>query len=191
MLAYDAVVIVQRVLSQLDRGCIFTATQDDGSAIRVRFRGSDTQPLPGDAFRVKGLLATYRDRQGHTVPQVDSNCMTREVVHGHLLAPRLARLPNIGKVRSERLVARYGGELATVLRDITRLREVAQVLEPAKPALALRIAAQVFAAAASDAAAGKLKAAEIEFLSHLETLGVRESRVANQLWRLQIGRAHV
>jgi exodeoxyribonuclease V alpha subunit len=115
MLAYDAVVIVQRVLSQLDRGCIFTATQDDGSAIRVRFRGSDTQPLPGDAFRVKGLLATYRDRQGHTVPQVDSNCMTREVVHGHLLAPRLARLPNIGKVRSERLVARYGGELATVL----------------------------------------------------------------------------
>jgi exodeoxyribonuclease V alpha subunit len=184
MLAYDAVVIVQRVLSQLDRGCIFTATQDDGSAIRVRFRGSDTQPLPGDAFRVKGLLATYRDRQGHTVPQVDSNCMTREVVHGHLLAPRLARLPNIGKVRSERLVARYGGELATVLRDITRLREVAQVLEPAKPALALRIAAQ---AAASDAAAGKLKAAEIEFLSHLETLGVRESRVANQLWRLLAG----
>ncbi|MCP5271843.1 MAG: AAA family ATPase [Burkholderiaceae bacterium] len=184
---YDAVVIVQRVLSQLDRGCIFVAAQDDGSAIHVRFRGSDTQPLPGDAFRVKGLLATYKDRQGRTVPQVDCNCMTREVVHGHLLAPRLARLPNVGKVRSERLVTRYGGELAMTLRDVGRLREVAQVLEPAKPALALRIAAQVFAAAAGDAATGKIKAAEIEFLTRLEALGVRESRAANQLWRLLAG----
>jgi exodeoxyribonuclease V alpha subunit len=184
---YDAVVIVQRVLSQLERGCIFTATQEDGAAVRVRFQGNDTQPLPGDAFRVTGLLATFKDRHGRTVPQVDSKRMARQALHGHLLAPRLASLPNIGKVRAERLVARYGGDLATTLRDATRLREVAQVLDPAKPALALRIAAQVFAAAASDAAAGRFKTAEVEFLSRLEALGVRESRAASQLWRLLAG----
>lgn len=146
MQSFDEVLVVHRVLSQLDHGCIFVGAKDDGSLINVRFRGSGIQPLPGDGFRVKGLLSTYRSRHGRAIPQVDSNCITREVVFGDLLAPLLARLPNIGKVRSKRLVEYYGGGLANALSDVTRLREVALVLEPKKPALALRIAAQVYAA---------------------------------------------
>jgi exodeoxyribonuclease V alpha subunit len=185
---FEGVVEVERVLSRLVGGCIFTARQEDSSRIRVKFTGSDVQPLPGDAYLVRGLMTSYRDRFGNTTAQVESKRMSRVIAQGRLLTPWLERLPNIGATRAQRLVDTYGHDLPSVLADATRMSEVAATIEPDKPALAARIAAQVFAAMASEAGANALKVAEVEFLALLETLGIREVRVASQLWRFLSGR---
>lgn len=180
-------VVVERVLSQLEGGCIFTGRRGDGSVLRVKFAGRDTQPLPGDAFEVKGQLSSYRDRFGKVVAQVDSKRMKRTITPGDLLRPWLERLPNIGAVRAQRLVETFGHDLASVLSDPTRMSEVAALIEPGKPALAAKIAAQVYAAVTAQAGADKVKAAEVEFLTFLEKLGIREPRIAGQLWRFMAG----
>ena len=51
---FDDTVTVQRVVSQLEKGCIYSAQHSDGRTIRVKFAGNDTQPLPGGTFHVKG-----------------------------------------------------------------------------------------------------------------------------------------
>lgn len=184
---FTGTVVVERVLSQLDGGCIFTGSRDDGSVLRVKFAGRDFQPLPGDAFEVTGALSSYQDRFGRAVAQVDSKRMKRTVHKGALLRPWLQRLPNLGEVRAQRLVDAFGHDLAAVLADITRLPDVAALIEPGKPALSARIAAQLYAALAAQSGADRMKSAEVEFLTFLEKLGIKESRIAGQLWRLMAG----
>lgn len=184
---YEGLVVVERVLSQLEGGCIFNARREDGEPLRVRFAGRDTQPLPGDWFVVKGGLTSFRDRFGRMVEQVESKAMKRASAKGALLKPWLERLPNIGATRAERLVSAFGHQLPEVLADLTRLPDVAQALEPAKPALAIKIAAQLYARVAAQAGADATRASEVSFLTFLERLGIRESRVASQLWRFVAG----
>jgi exodeoxyribonuclease V alpha subunit len=184
---FDDTVVVEKVLSQLDRGCIFGGRLSDGQPIRVKFAGNDTQPLPGDAFQVKGLINQHRDRFGKTVVQIDSKHMQRVVTPGSLLGPWLERLPNIGDTRAKRLVSAFGHELQALLSDVSRVDEVAKLLEPGKPALAAKITAQLYAAVANQAGADQMRSAEVQFLTFLETLGVNESRIASQLWRFMAG----
>lgn len=184
---FCAQVTVRRVLSVLERGCIFDGITPDGQELRVKFAGQDLQLVPGDAFEVKGLLGSYRDRFGRQFTQVDSKRVRRVATHGTLLGPFLERLPNIGPIRAQRLLTRYGPGLPSVLSDPARLQEVAEVLEPGKPALAQRIAAQVFASVAVSAGASDLKEAEVRFLAALEELGLRETRVASKAWRFVAG----
>ena len=184
---FDDTVTVQRVVSQLERGCIFSGQLSDGRSIRVKFAGNDTQPLPGDTFQVKGLLGSYRDKFGRTVAQIDSKHMRRVATPGSLLRPWLERLPNVGDTRANRLIAAFGHDLQAVLSDISRANEVAKLIEPTKPALAAKITAQLYAAVAIQAGADQIKSAELEFLTFLETLGLQESRVAGQLWRFMAG----
>lgn len=184
---FTGTVVVERVLSQLDGGCIFVGQREDGSVLRVKFSGRGNQPLPGDAFEVQGQLSSYKDRFGKLVAQVSSKRMNRTIHQGDLLRPWLERLPNIGGVRAQRLVDAYGHDLANVLADASRIGEVAALIEPNKPALAAKIAAQLFAALAAQSGADKVKASEVEFLTFLEKLGIRESRVAGQLWRFMAG----
>lgn len=184
---FQGTVAVERVISQLEGGCIFAGRQENNTAIRVKFTGRGTQPLPGDAFLVKGLLSSYRDRYGKSVSQVDSKRMVRVVNPGHLIGPWLERLPNIGATRAQRLIGAFGHDLADVLSDIGRMSEVATVIEAGKPALAARIAAQLYAAVAVQDGSNKLKSAEVAFLTFLEKIGIRESRIAGQLWRFMAG----
>lgn len=183
----ECTVVVERVLSQLQKGCIFVARREDGSPIRIKFSGQDTRPLPGDAFVAKGLLSTYRDRFGREVPQLDTKRMQRIAPPGALLGPWLERLPNIGITRAKRLLDAFGHDLMVVLCDASRMTEVAGLIEPGKPALAAKIAAQLYAAVALQVGADKVKIAEVEFLTFLEKVGVREQRVASQLWRFMAG----
>lgn len=187
MQSFKGLVVVERVLSQLEGGCIFNARREDGEPLRVKFAGRDTQPLPGDWFVVKGGLTSFRDRFGRVVQQVESKQMKRAVAKGSLLGPWLERLPNIGSTRAARLVDAFGHDLPEVLADMSRLPEVARALEPSKPALATKIAAQLYARVAVHAGAEAVKAAEVAFLTFLERLGIRESRVASQMWRLMAG----
>jgi exodeoxyribonuclease V alpha subunit len=184
---FDETVVVERVLSQLERGCIFTGRLSDGQPIRVKFAGADTQPLPGDAFQVRGLINEHRDRFGKTVVQVNSKHMRRKVTPGTLIGPWLERLPNIGETRAKRLIAAFGHDLQTVLNDIGRASDVAKLIEPTKPALAAKITAQLYAAVATQAGADQMRSAEVAFLTFLETLGLQESRIAGQLWRFMAG----
>ena len=178
---------MQRVVSQLERGCIFAGQLEDGRAIRVKFAGKDTQPLPGDTFHVKGLVESYRDKFGKTVEQITSKHMRLVVTPGALLRPWLERLPNVGETRAKRLISAFGHELQAVLSDMGRADEVAKLIEPNKPALAAKITAQLYAAVATQAGADQIRSAEIEFLTFLETLGLQESRIAGQLWRFMAG----
>lgn len=184
---FDDTVVVEKVLSQLERGCIFSGRLNDGETIRVKFAGADTQPLPGDSFHVRGLVGQQRDKFGRTVVQINSKHMRRVVTPGALLRPWLERLPNIGETRADRLIAAFGHDLQAVLSDIGRASEVAKLIEPTKPALAAKITAQLYAAVATQAGADKIRTAEVEFLTFLETLGLKESRVAGQLWRFMAG----
>lgn len=184
---FEGLVVVERVLSQLEGGCIFSARRENGEPLRVKFSGRDTQPLPGDWFVVKGGLTSFRDRFGRMVEQVESKRMRRATAKGALLKPWLERLPNIGATRAARLVDTFGHDLPEVLADLTRLAEVAGTLEPAKPALAAKIAAQLYSQVAAQAGAEAVKTSEVTFLTFLERLGIRESRVASQLWRFMAG----
>lgn len=184
---FDDTVTVLRVVSQLDRGCIFAGELSDGQPIRVKFAGNDTQPLPGDTFQVKGLIERYRDKFGKTVLQINSRQMDRVVTAGLLLRPWLERLPNIAGTRADRLIRAFGHDLKKVLSDVSRADEVAKVIEPTKPALAAKITAQLYAAVAIQAGADQIRSAELEFLTFLETLGLQESRIAGQLWRFMAG----
>ncbi|EIF28726.1 ATP-dependent exoDNAse (exonuclease V), alpha subunit/helicase superfamily I member [Burkholderia sp. Ch1-1] len=188
---FSATVVVERVLSQLDNGCIFSARCEDGSALRVKFSGKDTRPLTGDVLVVEGLLGEYRDRFGKSVRQLESKRMQPAASHGALLGPWLAKLPNIGPTRAERLLHTFGNDLAAVLCDVDRMNDVAAVIEPGKPALAARITAQIYAQMASQSSAQRSRAAEVEFLAFLEKLGIRETRLAHQLWRLMSGESAI
>lgn len=178
---------VKRVLSQLERGCIFVGECDSGQSWRVKFQGADYVPEPGDVFEVAGIERPFRDRFGRDVCQIESNRMKRLATYGALLGPFLQRLPNIGSVRARRLADHFGAELIRALSDPARLNEVAGILEPSKPALSARLATQLYAAVAVASGADELKEAEAVFLAELEGLGLKNSRVAGQVWRLMAG----
>jgi exodeoxyribonuclease V alpha subunit len=185
--AFDRVVTVERVLSRLEGGCIFSGHADDGQSVLVKFTGKGVQPLADDVFQVKGRMETYRNHWGKETPQVLTTVMQRRVRPGELLGPWLRRLPNIGPTRADRLLEAFGHALPDVLRDVARIGEVAGVIEPSKRALAARIAAQVYADMSEKSGADRMRLAEIEFLILLEKAGIREPRAAASLWRFMAG----
>lgn len=182
--SFEGIVVVERVLSELDNGCIFAGRGDDGRSLRVKYAGKTAQPSPGEAYEVVGLRGSYRDRYGRVVEQIDSRHVRRVVSTGPLLGPWLEQLPNVGATRSRRLVAAFGADLPTVLTDFMRVDEVAAVVEPEKPRLAIRIAQQIYAAMAAKSGADATVAAEVEFLAYLESLHVADVRIARRLWSL-------
>jgi exodeoxyribonuclease V alpha subunit len=184
---FDQDVTVTRIVSTLEGGAIFIGQTPEDDEVRVRFVGRGFLPLPGDTFQVKGQWSTYTDRFKRIHRQVESKIIKRRVVAGELLSPWLQRLPNIGPARAERLTTTFGHDLVDVLKDIGRMAEVAQILEPGKPALAARIAAQVYAGMAMKSVSDEMKIAEVEFLVFLEKLGLREPRTASRLWHFMAG----
>lgn len=185
--AFEADVTVTRVISTLEYGAIFTGETAAGEAVRVRYMGRSAMPLPGDTFCVQGQWGTYVDRFRRQHRQVETKRMQRRAVLGDLLGPFLCRVPNIGPQRADRLVQRYGHGLFDTLSDPERVAEVASVLEPDRPSLAARISAQLFAAVAEKGSADRIKLAEVQFLTKLERLGLRDAMVASRLWRLCAG----
>lgn len=185
--SFDGDVTVTRVVSAIEFGAIFVGETPTGDKVRVRYTGRNEIPLAGDTFAVKGQWIDFTDKYRRTHRQVETKVMRRKAVVGELLSPFLQRVPNIGPERAERLLQKYGHQLVDVLSDGARIEEVAIVLEPIKRALALRIAAQLFAAMADNSAADQIKLAEANFLVVSEKIGLREPRVAKQLWRYCAG----
>lgn len=185
--SFDDQVTITRVVSTIEHGAIFVGSTQNGQQVRVRYTGRNERPVVGDTFAIKGQWTNFTDQYRRVYRQVETKVMKRRAVLGELLGPFLQHVPNIGPRRAERLTQHYGHDLVRVLSDPARLDEVAHVLEPAKMALAARIAAQLFAAMAEKSAADQLKLAEVEFLVFLEKVGLREPRVAWRLWRFCAG----
>ena len=139
-------VTVERVLSKLERGVIFSGRQADGERIRVKLSGIDLSPEIGETYHVDGLIHTFTDKFKVSVKQINVSKIERVNAVGALLIPFLERLPNVGPVRAKRLLEAFGDDLTQALTDPDRLCEVAKALDPAKPVLTSKIAAQVFAA---------------------------------------------
>lgn len=185
--SFDGEVTVSRVVSMINCGAIFVGQTSGGDQVRVRYLGRHEIPVVGDTFAVKGQWTNFTDKYHRTHRQVETKVMSRKAVVGDLLLPFLQRIPNIGPERANRLLRKYGHALVEALSDAARINEVAGVLEPAKPALAARIAAQLFAVMAEKSAADQVKLAEANFLVVLEKVGLREPHVARQLWRFCAG----
>ena len=183
-MSFAETIEVRKVHSQREGGCIFTAQRTDSTPLRVRYVGKSVQPMPGDEFEARGLLSIYRDKFGRSIEQLETRSLNRVVRTGELLKPWLDTLPNIGPARAQRLLTTFGHDLWAVLSDSSRMTEVATCLEPSKPSLAARIAAQLYAAEVSRSSVQKARAAEAEFLAYLERIGVRQPKVARTLWRL-------
>jgi len=185
--AFDEEVTISRVVSTLEYGAIFVGETPEGAKVRVRYTGSREIPVVGETFAVKGQWSSFTDKFRRVHRQVETKVMKRKAVLGDLLEPFLQRVQNIGPERAKRLVQAYGHDLVDTLGDITRMEEVASVIDPVKHGLAARITAQLFAAVAEKSAADQIKLAEAHFLVMLEKIGLREPRVANQLWRFCAG----
>ena len=177
-------VTVERVLSKLERGVIFSGRQADGERIRVKLSGIDLSPEIGETYHVDGLIHTFTDKFKVSVKQINVSKIERVNAVGALLIPFLERLPNVGPVRAKRLLEAFGDDLTQALTDPDRLCEVAKALDPAKPVLTSKIAAQVFAAMTHKTEEENSARAEVEFLSLLEKAGVTKTSAARQLWRL-------
>ena len=177
-------VTVVRVLSKLERGVIFSGRQAGGDLIRVKLSGIDLCPEVGETYHVEGLTQTFTDKFKGSVKQINAGKIKRVQAMGALLIPFLEHLPNVGPVRAKRLLEAFGDELTQALTDPDRLGEVAKALDPAKPVLASKIAAQVFAAMTHKAEEENSARAELEFLSLLEKAGVTRTGAARRLWRL-------
>ena len=188
---FDEIVVVEKVLSTVERGTIFNGSKSDGTRVRVKFTGTEHQPLPGDAFQIHGRLGQFQGKFGKVVEQVNTNNMSRVVTPGFILGPWLERLHNIGETRAKLLIAAFGHDLQVVLSDFARAAEVAKVIEPTKPALAAKITAQLYAAfetrSAIEAGADQMKKTGLGFMIFLEKVGVTNRRVAGQLWRCMAG----
>lgn len=184
---FESDVTVTRLVSTLEYGAIFVGDTPVGEKVRVRYLGHNELPVVGDTFTVKGHWSNYTDKFRRLHRQIETRVMRRRAVLGDLLGPFLQRVRNIGPQRAERLMRHYGHDLIQVLSDSANIDEIAGILEPSKPALAARMAAQLLAAMAEKSAADQVKLAEAEFLVVLEKVGLREPRVANQLWRFCAG----
>lgn len=183
-------VLVVRVLSELERGSIFSARDlHDDSLVRVKATLDENQffPSEGETWQVEGEIATRTDRYGRRIPQISTRKLRRTRTSGLLLKPWLQQLPNIGPVRAQRLLSTFGEGLSTVLSDPTQMPAVAVALDGTKKNLALLVAQQLYMAMARKNAADLTMLAEVDFLSYLEGMGVSNARAARSLWRLVSG----
>lgn len=177
-------VVVERVLSQLDKGCIFAGRQRDGSALRIRVSGRRLAPVVGESYEVQGLQSTFSDRFRQSFVQIDARKIRRVRTSGALLLPWLEQLPNIGTARAHRLFDAFGDRLIATLTDPSQFAAVAAAIDPKKPVLANAIAVQVLAAVGRKNKQETTALEEIEFLTSLESAGVRDRHAARRLWRL-------
>jgi len=183
-------VLVLRVLSELERGSIFSARDlQDDTLIRVKATLDENQSFPceGETWNVEGEVTTRTDRYGQRIPQISTRKLRRTRTSGLLLKPWLQQLPNIGPVRAQRLLATFGDGLLTILSDATQMSEVAVALDGTKKNLAILLARQLYTAMARKNSADVTMLAEVDFLSYLEGLGVSNTRSARSLWRLVNG----
>ncbi|MEH3119628.1 MAG: AAA family ATPase [Methylorubrum populi] len=174
-------VSVEMVVSVRDFGVIFSATvlteghPDHGRRVRVRADMADVGGVPaaGERWCVDGQVEDmFYGRQ------VLANALRRLLPTGKLIREFLAsHAPGIGQERAGRLWDAFGERLGTVLSDEGAVQEIADVVAPDRPLLAVRLAAAAVASwrnATSEAAA----------LAWFDAHGVSNLAVARRVIRI-------
>lgn len=137
-------VVAISILAQSSNGVIFTALADNGVPIRVNVSRPDGIGIAvGRAYEVDGTNETYLDSRGQAHRQIRVSRIEPRKATGRLLLPWLEQLPHVGRVRAQRLLDAFGEGLLEVLSDPAACQRVAEVIDPRRPALALKIAAAV------------------------------------------------
>lgn len=183
--------IVERVISELARGCIFSVRDAAGKLKQVRYnwpKDRPISPVAGEAYTITGTLGAWRDKYGRTLDQIQALTVERVRTSGSLMRPWLQQLRGVGPTRADNLLAAFGADLPAVLTDPGRLAEVAKVIDPVRPTLGLATAQGIYARMAEKDAQERMASAEAAFMQHLEDIGVSNVRVARRLWRLLGGK---
>ena len=152
-----------------------------GEKLRVRIlsKRAHGQPTIGEVWYVEGV-----DGITEWGRQLDAARAMREVPSGRLIRHYLAgSIPGIGHERSARLWKRWGEDLVTVLSDDSRLSEIAEAIDPARPTLALALAS-------SCNRAWKEATTSIQALLWLSNQGIDDFRLSRQVLAL-LGEAAV
>lgn len=174
--------VVTHVVSETTFGSIFAGEDEVGTGYRVRSPRL-LRVHVGETYDVEGTESEYHG-PARSHRQIDARSLLRVRTSGRLLVPWLKRMEGIGTGRANRLFATFGGEVATVLADPSRLSELAACLAPAHPKLGFKLAERIVAAHAAIAAGDDIGIAETQFLVRLEEIGVSETEAAQRLWRL-------
>lgn len=178
-------VVATNVLARSTTGVIFSALADNGTRLRINMpRADGIEITVGRAYEVSGNHETYSDARGQAHRQIRVDRIEPQKATGRLLLPWLEQLPHMGPVRAQRLLDAFGGRLLEVLAEHQSVERVAEVIDPKRPALALKIAGAVMAETATHEGEESMAVARARFLARLEGLGVENTRVARQLWRL-------
>ncbi|KQQ40879.1 hypothetical protein ASF58_07905 [Methylobacterium sp. Leaf125] len=153
-------IVVESIVSDRHFGVIFSATilsethADHGRRVRVRISkgGIDRVPIPGERWLVDGEVVGTRHG-----PQVEATSARHLLPTGRLVRDFLAsHAPGIGQERAARLWSAFGEKLTDVLADEGAVHQIAEVVAPDRPMLALRLAAAAISSwmdARSEAAA--------------------------------------
>lgn len=137
---------IDEIVSRREFGAIFVGSllrDGEASADRLRVKAPRAamigEPVPGETWEVEGEV-----RITHWGPQLDATRAVRVQPTGRLVCDYLAaHVPGIGPDRAERLWARFGPEVAEVLRDEDSIPSVAAAIAPDHPMLGPRLAAHL------------------------------------------------
>ena len=177
-------VVVTSIVNQLAKGVIFGAENARGSKFRIVVSDDYLFPVTGETYRVEGLEGIYNDQYGRIHRQIEAAFIRRVKTSGYLLRTFLTKLTGVGQFRAKRIIDAFGSELEEVLSDPDRLNDLAMVIQGDRPNLGRKIAAIVQAEFAWRNIEEGLVAKEFDFYSKLDALGMKDRRVASQLWRL-------
>lgn len=169
---------------------VFGGKDCEGKHLRIKVHQHVDIDL-GKSYQVEGQDSFYRDERGTRWRQILADRVVPVRLPNALVGPWLERLPNIGAARAERLITTFGDALADVLADPNQMQRVAAALDPSKPRLANKIAAQIYSAMAARQASQPSMEEELRFYMKLQDLGVTNSRAVRGLWRLVGGRGAI
>jgi exodeoxyribonuclease V alpha subunit len=136
-------VCVTKIISKKTFGCIFKASivnEAESSSIVVKAHSKNMLGTPsvGEIWDVNGHETGSRFGR-----QLEAHSCVRKLPTGLLIKNFLTyRCPGIGPARAGRLWQHYGMDLPSALTT-DNMRELAQVIDPSRPILALRLASYV------------------------------------------------
>ncbi len=135
------VVQVRSVLWSNSGATVFGGRTEDGEAVRVFGRGRTFLPVVGEVYEVEGewRVSPRHGRQFYG----DAGRFRRMAPSGRLVIPWLQRIPGVGPKRARDLHRHYKRRLDGVFEGGVPLEELAHVIDPQRPNLAIRVAVAI------------------------------------------------
>ncbi|MGU3403760.1 AAA family ATPase [Methylobacterium brachiatum] len=154
---------------------VFSGRRKDGARLKVVGKGREFLPVVGEVYEVRG---EWRPNQVHGWQlHGDGDAFRRLLPSGSLVGPWLERIPGVGPARAERLMKAFDRNLDHVLEGGVSVEKLAEVIDPDRPNLAIRVAVAVVRQ--WDEVKG-----EYETVKWLEEQGVEDVRAARLISRL-------